>query len=45
MHAERHHRCSTTDGLVGMGSTNELLENCEPYHEIVVSQLGEDAAI
>jgi len=44
MHAERI--IVLDDGrVVGMGSHNELLENCEPYHEIVVSQLGEDAAI
>jgi hypothetical protein len=28
---------------VGMGSHNELLERCEAYREIVLSQLGEDA--
>jgi ATP-binding cassette, subfamily B, multidrug efflux pump len=31
--------------VVGMGTHEELLETCEPYREIVVSQLGEDAAL
>ncbi len=44
MHAERI--IVLDDGrVVGMGTHDELLVNCEPYHEIVVSQLGEDAAL
>ncbi len=44
MHAERI--IVLDDGrVVGMGTHAELLESCEPYHEIVVSQLGEDAAL
>jgi ATP-binding cassette subfamily B protein len=31
--------------VVGMGSHSELLKNCEPYRDIVVSQLGQDAAL
>jgi ATP-binding cassette subfamily B protein len=31
-------------GIVGMGTHAELLTRCDPYREIVVSQLGEDAA-
>jgi len=27
-----------------MGTHHELLTSCDPYREIVVSQLGEDAA-
>ena len=43
MHAERI--IVLDEGrVVGMGSHNELLESCEPYREIVLSQLGEDAA-
>ena len=43
MHAERI--IVLDDGrVVGMGTHDELLESCEPYREIVVSQLGEDAA-
>jgi ABC-type multidrug transport system fused ATPase/permease subunit len=30
--------------VVGTGSHNELLAGCEPYREIVASQLGEEAA-
>ncbi len=30
--------------IVGMGTHGELLTSCGPYREIVVSQLGEDAA-
>jgi ATP-binding cassette, subfamily B, multidrug efflux pump len=30
--------------VVGMGDHQELLASCDPYREIVVSQLGEDAA-
>jgi ATP-binding cassette subfamily B protein len=29
--------------IVGIGRHGELLESCEPYHEIVASQLGEGA--
>jgi ATP-binding cassette subfamily B protein len=44
MHAERI--IVLDDGrVVGMGTHAELLESCEPYREIVVSQLGEDAAL
>jgi ATP-binding cassette subfamily B multidrug efflux pump len=44
MHAERI--IVLDDGrVVGMGTHAELLESCDPYHEIVVSQLGEDAAL
>jgi ATP-binding cassette subfamily B protein len=42
MHAERI--IVLDEGrIVGMGSHNELLERCEAYREIVLSQLGEDA--
>jgi ATP-binding cassette subfamily B multidrug efflux pump len=30
--------------IAGMGTHSELLASCNPYREIVVSQLGEDAA-
>jgi ATP-binding cassette subfamily B protein len=30
--------------VVGIGTHDELLANCEPYRQIVVSQLGEEAA-
>ena len=30
--------------IAGMGTHSELLASCDPYREIVVSQLGEDAA-
>ncbi len=30
--------------MVGIGTHTELLASCEPYREIVVSQLGEEAA-
>jgi ATP-binding cassette subfamily B protein len=30
--------------IVGIGTHPELLASCEPYREIVVSQLGEEAA-
>jgi ATP-binding cassette subfamily B protein len=30
--------------VVGIGKHDELLAGCEPYHQIVVSQLGEEAA-
>ena len=30
--------------IAGMGTHRELLGSCDPYREIVVSQLGEDAA-
>jgi ATP-binding cassette subfamily B protein len=44
MHAERI--IVLDDGrVVGMGTHAELLESCDPYREIVVSQLGEDAAL
>ena len=43
MHADRS-SCSTTGRVAGMGTHAELLASCEPYREIVVSQLGEDAA-
>jgi ATP-binding cassette subfamily B protein len=43
MHAERI--IVLDDGrVVGMGTHDELLVSCEPYREIVLSQLGEDAA-
>jgi ATP-binding cassette subfamily B protein len=43
MHAD--HIIVLDDGLiVGMGTHAELLSSCEPYREIVRSQLGEDAA-
>ena len=43
MHAERI--IVLDEGrVVGMGSHSELLEGCVPYREIVLSQLGEDAA-
>jgi ATP-binding cassette subfamily B protein len=43
MHAERI--IVLEDGHVaGMGTHAELLASCDPYREIVVSQLGEDAA-
>jgi len=43
MHADRI--IVLDDGqIAGMGTHTELLESCEPYREIVVSQLGEDAA-
>lgn len=43
MHADRI--IVIDDGrIVGMGSHEELLGTCDPYREIVVSQLGEDAA-
>jgi hypothetical protein len=29
---------------VGMGLHDELMASCEPYREIVESQLGEEAA-
>ena len=43
MHAER---IIVLDGgrIAGAGTHRELLASCEPYREIVVSQLGEDAA-
>jgi ATP-binding cassette subfamily B protein len=44
MHAERI--IVLDDGrVVGMGTHDELLVSCDPYREIVVSQLGEDAAL
>ena len=43
MHADRI--IVLDDGhVVGSGTHAELLNTCEPYREIVVSQLGEDAA-
>jgi len=43
MHAERI--IVLDDGrIVGTGTHRDLLAGCEPYREIVVSQLGEDAA-
>ncbi len=43
MHADRI--IVLDDGhVVGMGTHHDLLRSCEPYREIVVSQLGEDAA-
>jgi ATP-binding cassette subfamily B protein len=30
--------------VVGMGTHAELLTSCDPYREIVVSQLGEGVA-
>ena len=43
MHADRI--IVLDDGrVVGMGTHDELLATCDPYREIVVSQLGEDAA-
>ena len=30
--------------IAGMGTHSELLASCDPYREIVVSQLGEEAA-
>jgi ATP-binding cassette subfamily B protein len=43
MHAD--HIIVLEDGrTVGMGTHAELLSSCEPYREIVRSQLGEDAA-
>jgi ATP-binding cassette, subfamily B, multidrug efflux pump len=43
MHAE--HIIVLDDGrVVGEGTHASLLSTCEPYREIVVSQLGEDAA-
>ena len=43
MHADRI--IVLDDGqIAGIGSHDELLSSCDPYHEIVVSQLGEDAA-
>ncbi len=44
MHAERI-MVLDAGRIVGMGTHAELLERCEPYREIVVSQLGEDAAL
>ena len=43
MHADR---IIVLDGgrIVGMGTHAELLASCDPYREIVVSQLGEEAA-
>jgi ATP-binding cassette subfamily B protein len=31
--------------VVGMGAHAQLLEDCEPYRGIVISQLGQDAAL
>ena len=43
MHAD--HIIVLDDGrIVGMGSHAELLSSCDAYREIVLSQLGEDAA-
>ena len=43
MHADRI--IVLDDGqLAGMGTHTELLASCDPYREIVVSQLGEEAA-
>jgi ATP-binding cassette subfamily B multidrug efflux pump len=43
MHADRI--IVLSDGqIAGIGTHEELLSSCEPYREIVVSQLGEDAA-
>jgi ABC-type multidrug transport system fused ATPase/permease subunit len=43
MHADRI--IVLDDGrIAGMGRHRELLTSCDPYREIVVSQLGEDAA-
>jgi ABC-type multidrug transport system fused ATPase/permease subunit len=43
MHADRI--IVLDDGRVtGTGTHSELLTGCDPYREIVVSQLGEDAA-
>ena len=33
-----------TGRVAGMGTHAELLASCDPYREIVVSQLGEEAA-
>jgi len=30
--------------VAGMGTHRELMDSCDPYREIVVSQLGEEAA-
>jgi ABC-type multidrug transport system fused ATPase/permease subunit len=43
MHADRI--IVLEDGqIAGMGTHQELLASCRPYREIVISQLGEDAA-
>jgi ATP-binding cassette subfamily B protein len=43
MHADRI--IVLDDGrIAGIGAHSELLTSCDPYREIVVSQLGEDAA-
>ncbi len=43
MHAERI-IVLDSGRIAGAGTHRELLASCEPYREIVVSQLGEDAA-
>ena len=43
MHADRI--IVLDDGrIAGLGTHAELLSRCDPYREIVVSQLGEQAA-
>jgi ATP-binding cassette subfamily B multidrug efflux pump len=43
MHADRI--IVLDDGqIAGMGTHRELLASCGPYREIVMSQLGEEAA-